>query len=438
MNRVFISHHNSDPIDTLIRLVRDLRFDAWSDHRMIPGEHFERRIRDEIRQAFCMVVILSESAIQSDWVRQETEWAEEAGLGLVPLVRGKLPPKADLPEWVRRLYNSRHMVRYADRIGSSVQRQVAAGIRWVESQPRSGQVVSFVNFKGGVGKTTLSALLGLLSAESKPTLLVDLDPQANLTELFLQSEALPIYEGRDRTVLSIFEPIRISKRQLEDVDYVPVGELEVDVSDELVSGLPVPLRPGAERRLHLLPGDFRMVKFGRVGPGPSAQYRASFAQVLNSLKQQYKLTILDCGPSASLLSECALAYADLVVAPVQPSVAAVRGLKQMSRAARDVFNCEIDDKVHPLFNMHDPNNRGEQRFIHGFRDDTKQAYLELGDIGVRAFRQAIPHSPRVLRLEEMLGSRRVDLAMTNTEIIEKLGVVGEPLQAVALELAQRL
>ena len=57
------------------------------------------------------------------------------------------------------------------------------------------KILAMVNSKGGVGKSTLAANLGSLLAlkKNKRVLLVDLDPQANLTYLFISPEILGKY-----------------------------------------------------------------------------------------------------------------------------------------------------------------------------------------------------------------------------------------------------
>ena len=70
-----------------------------------------------------------------------------------------------------------------------------------------GNVITFGNFKGGVGKTSSSAMVGyILSKKGKKVLLVDVDPQGNLTSLMLKTKQRLSNDSEvvmfDRTLMS--------------------------------------------------------------------------------------------------------------------------------------------------------------------------------------------------------------------------------------------
>jgi len=69
-------------------------------------------------------------------------------------------------------------------------------------------VVSVINYKGGVGKTTLTANIGAeLAARGRRVLLVDLDPQASLTFSFVQIEEWEERYAGSRTLLQWYDSV---------------------------------------------------------------------------------------------------------------------------------------------------------------------------------------------------------------------------------------
>src|SRR6266581_2090672 len=79
-------------------------------------------------------------------------------------------------------------------------------------------VVSVINYKGGVGKTTLTANIGAdLAARGCKVLLVDLDPQASLTFSFFRVEQWEEHLAQQRTILQWFESF-IANGEPESLD----------------------------------------------------------------------------------------------------------------------------------------------------------------------------------------------------------------------------
>ncbi len=70
------------------------------------------------------------------------------------------------------------------------------------------KVVSVINYKGGVGKTTLTANLGAYAAsKGRRVLMIDLDPQASLTFSFLTPEYWNMKYSENKTMKNYFEPV---------------------------------------------------------------------------------------------------------------------------------------------------------------------------------------------------------------------------------------
>jgi chromosome partitioning protein len=75
-----------------------------------------------------------------------------------------------------------------------------------------GPVIAVLNLKGGVGKTTLAAHVfrELFVAERLSILLVDLDPQYNLSQQLLAPPAYDMLVSQEKTALRLFEPAPVS------------------------------------------------------------------------------------------------------------------------------------------------------------------------------------------------------------------------------------
>lgn len=75
--RVFISHSTRDSgfVDLLVEQLRDHYITTWYAPRHMPGGYFAENIRDALRQCDWFLVVLSPEALNSDWVKQETQQA---------------------------------------------------------------------------------------------------------------------------------------------------------------------------------------------------------------------------------------------------------------------------------------------------------------------------------------------------------------------------
>src|SRR5215471_17923227 len=157
-----------------------------------------------------------------------------------------------------------------------------------------GRVISFANQKGGVAKTTTTLNLGVAFAEQGlKVLLVDLDPQGNLT----MSQGL----NPDAIERSMFDVL---------VHRVPITEVvhhaEVDLA---VASIDL---AGAELALSSMIGRERALE-----------------KALAPVKDNYNFILVDTPPSLGLLTINALVAANAVIVPVQCEYLSLRGLVQL-------------------------------------------------------------------------------------------------------------
>jgi chromosome partitioning protein len=173
-----------------------------------------------------------------------------------------------------------------------------------------GRVIAFANQKGGVAKTTTTLNLGVAFAEQgMRVLLVDLDPQGNLT----MSQGL----NPDAIERSMFDVL---------VHRVPIQEVIHDTEVELaVSSIDL---AGAELALASMIGRERALE-----------------KALAPVKENYHYVLIDTPPSLGLLTINALVASDGVIVPVQCEYLSLRGLVQLENTLsmiRENLNPDVE------------------------------------------------------------------------------------------------
>ena len=166
------------------------------------------------------------------------------------------------------------------------------------------KIISVINQKGGVGKTTTVINLAAgLSLKGKKILVIDLDPQGNATT----GLGLSNTENSERTIYSVLNG---NKKISEVIQPTNFENLNLVTSNVDLSGLEVETAGDSRRAFKL---------------------KDELTSILNDSGALYDYILIDCPPSLSLLTIMALVASDALVVPLQTEFFALEGLTQLMK-----------------------------------------------------------------------------------------------------------
>jgi cellulose biosynthesis protein BcsQ len=189
------------------------------------------------------------------------------------------------------------------------------------------KTIAFFNNKGGVGKTSLCYHLAVMfSRMGLSVVAADLDPQANLTSMFLDDERLEQLwpEGdHPHTVFGAIQPIL---RGLGDLEYPGVEEITEQLGlvagDLNLSIFEDKLSDAWPRCMDRKEADFRVM---------SSFYRL---MVQAAKTREAELVLIDVGPNLGSINRAALISAHYIVIPLAPDLFSLQGLRNLGPALR--------------------------------------------------------------------------------------------------------
>jgi len=206
-------------------------------------------------------------------------------------------------------------------------------------------VVSVINMKGGVGKTTIATNLSFAfwAHHSLNVLMVDFDPQANLTQLQLTARQYADLTTSGRTLWHALEPVQSdSLFNISTSDWARIGDLSTYI---------LPMRADGERRLDLLPGDWRLAKLSlREDRAALKLNGARFANLINAARAEYDLVVLDCNPASSHMTRWAIEQSTHMFVPVTLNRYAILGLDMIFGYVKGFPGIHRPPRVNVLIN----------------------------------------------------------------------------------------
>jgi chromosome partitioning protein len=200
---------------------------------------------------------------------------------------------------------------------------------------------AIANQKGGVGKTTTAvSIAGILSANGKRTLMMDLDPHGSLTVYFRLDP----------------DSVQHSTYQLFEAEQ---KKIKLDMSRLICAT--------RFENLYLLPASSAMVVLDKQ-IGSSGGMGLVIQHALADVAQEFDYVIMDCAPQLGILMVNALAACDTLIIPVQTEFLAIKGLERMLRTIQMIAKAKHMQLPYSILpTMYDARTRASQGSLKSLR-----------------------------------------------------------------------
>jgi chromosome partitioning protein len=201
------------------------------------------------------------------------------------------------------------------------------------------KVLSFINYKGGVAKTTTTYHVGCSLAQhfNKKVLLVDIDPQTNLTFLCAPYDKWQEFKRKNGTIKTMYQrylerkpidttryiwksPIQVGKQRIGNLDLIPC---DVDLLGEDLGGGQVS-------------GTFPTMELLRRQNAEYLRERMFIRKGLHEVEDKYDYILIDCPPNLYLMTQNALAASRWYVITAIPDHLSTIGLSILQKKVEKI------------------------------------------------------------------------------------------------------
>ncbi len=286
-------------------------------------------------------------------------------------------------------------------------------------------VVSVLNYKGGVGKTTVAANLGAeLAHRGRRVLLIDMDPQASLTLSFYGSDELDRDFADEGTILHWFQSFIDSQDPADLADFV--------VTPPRVNRL---IRAGGGGRLDLVPSHLGLIdvdldlaayvggsRFQVSNPGYLWVHRLLADALQGDAFAGYDIVLIDCAPNFNMVTRTAVVASDHVVIPAKADYLSTLGIdylrRKLAELVRDYNLAAGYEEIRPsilgvVFTMIQYAGEAPIIAVRNYVNQTEQYAVPI-------FRQMIRESKTLFATAGERGVPAVLLGVGNPNVIGEL------------------
>lgn len=197
-----------------------------------------------------------------------------------------------------------------------------------------GKVISFINMKGGVGKTTACKEIGYTLSHhfNKSVLFIDVDPQANLTQSLFDKYGWLNKELYDELDPSKRGNIKITNKTISKLlnssEFEPTESDIIQVLDN-------------KANLALIPGDLNTIFLERTNGGSARENAIDNFIINNNLTSRFQYILIDCPPTYSFYTTAAFNASDGYIVPVGVDPYSTLGIDLLEKVVEKLKKTDV-------------------------------------------------------------------------------------------------
>ena len=269
-------------------------------------------------------------------------------------------------------------------------------------------VISFMNMKGGVGKTTICVnIAGQLANDGRKVLIIDNDPQMNASQYLIEPEELESLLYEQKTIYALY------KSEVED----DLNDMSGDDDDDDVD-VDI-IKKNAKPNIDIICGDLNMTKV--KDDGDISDILSSYI-LNNKLSDNYDFIFIDCPPTQSIYTMSAFKASNFYVLVIKPDYLSTIGLSLFNRMLNK-YNKKrmVDDKLQGLGIIANLTQKTSDKYHENKIQEIKDKYkfkLEVFDCKVSNISAIAKASEKQNLMYETSGCKKAIKKLT-TEFIKR-------------------
>lgn len=203
------------------------------------------------------------------------------------------------------------------------------------------QIISVINYKGGVGKTTVTAnLAGELAYRGKKVLLLDMDAQSSLTFSFVTPDYWDSHLKESKTIKNWFDCISQGNKTMPLTDLVIKPKRVNDFLESKNTGGSIHI---ISSHLGLINVDLELATL--LGGANMTQTKRNYIKVHGKLRSEvqsiagdYDIVLIDCPPNFNIVTKNALIASDKILVPAKPDYLSTLGIDYLHGSVKTLVD----------------------------------------------------------------------------------------------------